>query len=433
MIRAFGSAESDRMLSCSKFPLCVLLIGLTPIASAQTLTGTTPADWPAGLTAPVAIPLPPGEWTTGSLLAIVQVEGATEVRRVAAQVERANRAAGTPARAWMMWAAGPIERGRRISVTFENGPSGQSVYQSRYADPVLTVTAANGASILSYHHGRPQVGQRYPLTGYIHPLVGLDGESLTVVSPQDHENHRGVFWAWVRYDRDARSRPNWWEATDIRLDPGAIQPNDGPLFSRFIAQHTWVAQSKETPPQAFLDELVTCRIFATTHAGRAVDLDLTLTSLVDNLRLGPTIEKEKGYGGLTFRFAQAGQQLIVADNKRIPRDGTQVRAAWADFSGIFMRLPGQPNKQRTGAAVFVDPHHPDFPPAWITRLYGVLNVSYPGQGRLELKKNQPLRLRYRIWIHRGDAAAGMVDAAYKAFAADWNWATPGTTQTAPER
>ena len=101
-------------------------------------------------------------------------------------------------------------------------------------------------------------------------------------------------------------------------------------------------------------ETVTCRVFPTTHAGRAVDLDLALTPLVDNLRLGPTVEKEKGYGGLTFRYAQAGQQLIVADNKRVPRDGTQVRAAWADFSGIFMRLPGQPNKERTGAAVFVD-------------------------------------------------------------------------------
>ena len=137
------------------------------------------------------------------------------------------------------------------------------------------------------------------------------------------------------------------------------------------------------------------------------------------------------FHGIPISYAQAGDPIIVADGKKVTKDFNQLRAAWTDYSGTFLRRPGQPNTERTGAAVFVDPHQPDFPPEWITRLYGVLNVSYPGLRMLDLPKGQPLRLHYRIWIHRGDAGAGQVDAAYKTFAADWHWSAAAATQSAP--
>src|SRR6266481_4356110 len=31
---------------------------------------------------------------------------------------------------------------------------------------------------------------------YFHPLYGLDGEVLTDDFPQDHDYHRGLYWAW---------------------------------------------------------------------------------------------------------------------------------------------------------------------------------------------------------------------------------------------
>src|SRR5207253_379820 len=91
---------------------------------------------------------------------------------------------------------------------------------------------------------------------------------------QDHESHRGVFWAWVRYaPRAAGVAPppvvtggpappvigggmpvpeppgalgDWWNATTVRLEPGPVQFSDGPLLTRFTAQHTWTYQ----PPPA---------------------------------------------------------------------------------------------------------------------------------------------------------------------------------------
>src|SRR5262245_21288573 len=33
-------------------------------------------------------------------------------------------------------------------------------------------------------------------SNYFHPLYGLDGEVLTDDFPQDHDYHRGLYWAW---------------------------------------------------------------------------------------------------------------------------------------------------------------------------------------------------------------------------------------------
>ena len=61
------------------------------------------------------------------------------------------------------------------------------------------------------------------------------------------------------------------------------------------------------------------------------------------------------------------------------------------------------------AAVFVDPQHPDFPPTWLTRHYGILCVGWPGVKPQDFEPGKPIRLDYRVWIHdrqvEPDAAA----------------------------
>lgn len=416
------------------FPLAVCIwLGSLAALQAQTVTGVTPADWPSGIVSPIAVNLPAGDWGKDALVATVQVEGASESKKVAAQVEPADPRLGTPPRAWLLWAAGPVDRGRKINITFEKSPALKTAYTSKYTEPLLTISPPDSDPILTFYHGRPEPGLRYPLTDYINPLIGLDGETLTVSRPTDHVHHRGVYWAWVRHEQEGKSIGDWWHPKDMHLDSGPIQHTDGPVLSRFASQHTWVYDPREGKPEPVLSEWAICRVFSTTNAGRAVDVEIVLTPLVDHFKLGGTLELEKGYGGFTFRYATVTSNTIeiYADGKKIPKDLNQLRATWADYSAIFLRRPGQPNKQRTGVAVLVNPQHPDFPPEWITRFYGVLNVSYPGLKMLELPKGQPLRLRYRLWIHRGNAVEGQVDAAYKAYAGDWQWRPFGTTQTAP--
>ena len=46
---------------------------------------------------------------------------------------------------------------------------------------------------------------------------------------------------------------------------------------------------------------------------------------------------------------------------------------------------------------------------------GLVNVSWPGLTPVVLKPAEPVTLRYRIYVHRGDAAAAGVEAACAAY------------------
>jgi hypothetical protein len=104
-----------------------------------------PADWPAGLTAPVAIPLPAGPWDSApaakaplTLTATIQVEGESQVRQLPAQIE--SEPAARSSRAWIMWAAGPVDLGKKVTITFdEPRPATRTLYQSRYTDALLKI------------------------------------------------------------------------------------------------------------------------------------------------------------------------------------------------------------------------------------------------------------------------------------------------------
>jgi hypothetical protein len=80
----------------------------------------------------------------------------------------------------------------------------------------------------------------------------------------------------------------------------------------------------------------------------------------------------------------------------------------------FASAPGP-----SGAAIFIDPAHPDYPPEWLTRHYGVLCVGWPGVDGKTFPAAKPIRCRYRVWIHRGNVEA---DALKKAYADYSRWA-----------
>lgn len=86
---------------------------------------------------------------------------------------------------------------------------------------------------------------------------------------------------------------------------------------------------------------------------------------------------------------------------------------WADLT---LRLAGR--SAPSGAAIFVHPSHPDYPPQWLLRHYGVLCLGWTGVTPVELPAGQPVRLRYRVWIHRGAASGEEIAKAYQEYLAE---------------
>ena len=85
---------------------------------------------------------------------------------------------------------------------------------------------------------------------------------------------------------------------------------------------------------------------------------------------------------------------------------------WADLSAKFAGAPGP-----SGAAILIDPGHPDFPPTWLTRHYGILCVGWPGVNAKTFPAGEPIRLNYRVWIHDGAADVASLEHLFQAYQA----------------
>jgi hypothetical protein len=248
---------------------------------------------------------------------------------------------------------------------------------------------------------------------YVHPLYGLDGETLTDDFPVDHYHHHGLFWAWSHVQIDGQRYDLWvnnekiqqrfvrWLARDAAAQAAVLGVENG-----------WFIGDRK-----IMTERVGFRVYRTTDA-RVIDMDLVLTPTDRPIALQGAAQK--GYGGVALRFAPRRDTLITSPDGSTDRDLVNVRLGWADLMAKFEGAPG-----RSGAAIFASADHPDDPPSWLTRHYGALCIGWPGVNEATLSPGQSIRLSYRLWIHRS-ATFPQMQAAYQAYrkagAASWDCA-----------
>ncbi len=227
---------------------------------------------------------------------------------------------------------------------------------------------------------------------YIHPLFGLDGEVLTKDWSVDHPHHRGIYWAWPEVDyRGERGDLHALQRVFAR-PTGRCVGESGPLFARIEAENLWLWEDKEP----IVREVAIIRAWHTGPTGRLIDLEFQFTALKDDVAIAR--RETKFYGGLNMRFASVKDQRID-----LHTDAAEAspRRAWAELFGEFAGGRGP-----VGLVVFQTPTNPDYPGDWVK--YPDLNwlqPTFPAAGkRYVLKKDQPLTLLYRLWIHPGTAS-----------------------------
>ena len=269
-----------------------------------------------------------------------------------------------------------------------------------------TLTILDGQTdVLTYRYGdqlKPGVDPRYTQSCYIHPFFSLDGQALTDDSPSDHLHHHGLFWTWPVVRTRGLSTATW-EPKLPRLRQHFVRwlKRDATKGSFILSvESAWKLEGKEVVAK----EIVTLRIHPADKLGRVIDLELTIEAVGGPLELQGTHDQNKGYGGLCFRGAPMFTgATLTTDEGPLKEDAVHTPFQWADLS-----------TQELGIAVFVSPDHPGLPAKWMIRnsYAGIINVSWPGLTAVALKPGEPVVLRYRIYVHRGDPVAGDVSAAY---------------------
>jgi hypothetical protein len=262
--------------------------------------------------------------------------------------------------------------------------------------------------VLVYNYGvitNAKTPAARPHSAYIHPLYGLDGEVITGDFPADHVYHRGLYWAWPHIQIGEKEY-DLWSLRGIR-----------PAFERWLERETrdevailgvenaWLVNDKKV-----MREQVRVRVHRATANSRAIDLELTWTPTDQPVTLWGA--PGKSYGGLTFRFGDRSKTIITVPTGRANEDLLMAKLPWADFSGDFAA------GRLSGAAVFVHPQHPNFPPEWMTREYGVLAVGWPGVNAQTFPADKTFSCRYRIWLHRGTPPAEEIQKVCDAYSAE---------------
>jgi hypothetical protein len=262
--------------------------------------------------------------------------------------------------------------------------------------------------VLVYNHGDIASSDSPgmpPHSNYVHPMYGLDGEVLTDDFPEDHRHHRGLYWAWphIRVG-DSGDELSSWEHQGIRYQfrQWLAQEADGE-HARLGVANGWMVGDKEV-----VKEEVWLTVHPPTDAGRAIDVELKWTPGDEPITLWGA--EEKSYGGLTLRYAPREDTTITVPTGRTADDLVVTKLPWADLSAKFKGASA-----RSGAAVLVDPAHPNGPLEWMTRDYGLLAVGWPGVNKLTMEPGKTVVCRYRVWIHRGMPEARALQRQYEAY------------------
>jgi hypothetical protein len=241
---------------------------------------------------------------------------------------------------------------------------------------------------------------------YVHPVCGLDGEELTDDFPKDHYHHRGLSWMWDRIQVGGR-QVDLWAIKGIRQHFSRwLERRADAQGAALAVENHWITDG---PPVA--KETVRLQVHRADPAGRAIDVELCFEALAGIIELRG--EPTKGYGGFCFRFVPREETVITTPAGKQEKDTDHQRFPWADLSARFAG-----RSQVSGAAVFVHAANPAAPNEWTLRHYGFLGPCWPAMEVGTLEPGKPVTLKYRVWLHRGDAAAGQVAKAYDAYRAE---------------
>lgn len=273
---------------------------------------------------------------------------------------------------------------------------------------------------------------------FFFPLIGPAGTSLLRMGhpgAPDHDHHRGIWFA--HHDVDGLSFWGDDQGTTIEQTGWFTyqEHNDRAVMA---VQLSWRDASKQ---ERLSQDLIV--ILTPDERGQILlelQSDFRPGAGRESVRLGKT-----NFGFLAVRVARALSarfghgQMQNSEGAIGEKECFAKPARWVDYSGPLPTIPGatvdsesstgavedagegQRSLRVQGITYFDHPANPHYPTHWHVRDDGWMSAAFNLQSDVVITPDQPLRLRYLLWLHDGPYDADTAAACHDAFASSPGW------------
>lgn len=242
--------------------------------------------------------------------------------------------------------------------------------------PTALALQESGRTVFVYHHGAGRD------CCYLHPVNSPAGVTVTDDGPVDHKHHRGVFWAWPQVEAGGQKGDLWLGRDASHRFERIVEKKASADSATLRVEHTWLVKGAPV-----VREMVAIQ----AHPGHSFDVALTLEAIREPVRIAGAPEQNKGYGGLSARFAAREQTRLRSNKGPVEKDEDHVPHAWAELEGVYP-------KGKATLRIQALPGNPGYPNEWCLRHYGFVGANFPGVAGYTLEPGKPVTLRYTVTV-----------------------------------
>ncbi len=302
-------------------------------------------------------------------------------------------------------------------------PAGLKNMQDSYSNSLFfdrsdtTFGLINGEEIIWQYNFNNRYGKQY-----FHPVSALNS-TLTCVSPPDHPWHMGLWFSW-KFINDL----NYWEYLDnYKSDDSGyrsegittIQENEFSENEDFSADLRLHIVYKPYQGEPVMSEKSNIHISAPMNDGSYyIDFDNAYTALSDEVILDRTPVRNEpggrswgGYAGLSVRFSQdyTSPVIIAPDESDNYKQNDWVYMGFNTLTG-----------ETAGMCILKNPEFTTNNTKWYVINTPEIPFFYYSpaalyDGKIVLKKDEQLRLKYRVWIIPGKSEKEDLQAKYDSY------------------
>lgn len=264
-------------------------------------------------------------------------------------------------------------------------------------------------SIFFYQRSAKDKNGEYSRCNYIHPLYGPNGTRLTEDFPADHLHHRGIFWAWHQILIDNKLISDGWELKNFQQKVTnlefMLQKGMGVLNTTV----EWKSPLWEDGKKAYMKEDTKITIYPLTGNYRRIDFEIRLKALTDRLSIGGSTD-EKGYSGFSARLKLPEDVKFYSEKEAIAPQNTAVVAKNSmNITGSFLN-----GGKSGGVVIWSNPENPAPSNSWILRKSASMqNVAFPGRNPVAIPFDQPMTLKYSLFVYQDTMSPKQISKAIK--------------------